>query len=680
MSVRLKTVMDEVPALIVVLAGPELVIVFANQRHRQLIQGEPEVLGHALGDVLEKVGDDPLMRQYEAELRGVMRTGRPVQAFEAPVRLPGIDGETFWDYVVIPLREKPGQPPSGVVLYATDVTRLVKARARATEAERRFTALFDSNVTGVWITDDTHVLEANEAFLTMIGRTRADIERGLDWAAITAPTSIEADQRAMRALQAHGVAPPYEKEYVRPDGTRVPVLVSGARLQSDPMLVLATCFDLTERRATEREVGALLHRERDARFAAELAGARMTRLQEITASLSASNSADEIGRAVVNHAVEELSASAGILLRATPEAPADLRLAYAVGVAPERAEQWRAYPATLPEPLLEAARFGFPTLLAGADVVAGKADDLAPAGAVVAFPLEVSDRTLGVLGLVFRQPRELPAQDRRFLLSLSGQAAAALDRAQLYENRAYVARKLQEGLLPRRLATIDGLEAAAIYESISGGGEVGGDFYDLFEAAGEPPGCWALVVGDVCGKGTEAAVVTGLARHTLRAVARMVDDTAGILAFLNDELRRHANPPAFCTVGCALIAPAEGGGFDVRVSSGGHPFPLLLRADGTLEEVEVHGTMLGVADDPQLDQVDLHLAAGDALVVYTDGVVDARQAGGERFGERRLMDALRAASGGSAQDLAAAVDAAVRAHHPTSSADDRAIVVIRAAR
>jgi serine phosphatase RsbU (regulator of sigma subunit) len=159
----------------------------------------------------------------------------------------------------------------------------------------------------------------------------------------------------------------------------------------------------------------------------------------------------------------------------------------------------------------------------------------------------------------------------------------------------------------------------------------------------------------------------------------MVDDAAGVLAFLNAELRRHAGPPAFCTVGCALIAPAAGGGFDVRLSSGGHPFPLLVRADGSLEPVEVHGTMLGVADDPQLERVTRHLAPGDALVVYTDGVVDARQAGGERFGERRLHDALRRAAGGSAEVLARAVETAVRAHHPASSADDRAIVVVRAA-
>jgi serine phosphatase RsbU (regulator of sigma subunit) len=106
---------------------------------------------------------------------------------------------------------------------------------------------------------------------------------------------------------------------------------------------------------------------------------------------------------------------------------------------------------------------------------------------------------------------------------------------------------------------------------------------------------------------------------------------------------------------------------------------LLLRAGGALEEIEVNGTMLGVADDPQLEQVTVHLAAGDALVFYTDGVVDARRAGGERFGERRLAEALQGAAGGTAQHVALAVEAAVRAHHPDTSADDRAIVVVRVA-
>jgi serine phosphatase RsbU (regulator of sigma subunit) len=302
-------------------------------------------------------------------------------------------------------------------------------------------------------------------------------------------------------------------------------------------------------------------------------------------------------------------------------------------------------------------------------------EGLEPCATAVALPLVVADRVQGVLTLTFRDERRLDADDTDFLRSLTDQAAAALDRARLYENRAYVARKLQEGLLPQRLADVPRMESAVVYESISGGGEVGGDFYDLFKSG---PRRWSVAIGDVCGKGTEAAVITGLARHTLRAIARVQESPAEVLGFLNGALRRHGQSPAFCTVGYGMFEERDEGGYAIRLAAGGHPYPLLVRADGTVEEVEVAGTMLGVSEDPDLEERTLVLRPGDAIALYTDGVVDARRAGGERFGEERLLAAVRAAAGGSADDLAQAVEAAVRAHHTGAAADDRAILVLRA--
>src|SRR4051794_30056286 len=624
MSRRLRAVLDEVPTLVAVLLGPGLHIVFANGQHRRLTGGE-DPTGQPLPHVLAEAGAS----EWLEPVRTAFDHGEAAQRFESLARLPGSDGPTWWDVTAIPLRESREAPPIGVAVHATEVTRLVEARQRAEEAEHRFTSLFDANVTGVTISDETRVLEANDAFLEMVGRTREDLAAGLEWPAITAPDSLDADEGALETLRRTGAAPAYEKRYVRPDGREVPVLISGTRVRTEPLQVLATVFDLTERQAVEREVAALLERERDARFEAELAGARWSRLQEITASLSASNSPDAIARAVVNHAVEDLSASAGALVRGA----VDPQLAHAVGFPPRLVEQWRAFPATLPPPAIDAAREARTVAVGGVAAVRAVAPDLVGTGAVVAFPLEVTGRVLGAVVLAFRAARELTAEDRQFLQLLTRQAAAALDRALLYENRAYVARKLQEGLLPERVAEVPGLETAIVYESISGSGEVGGDFYDLFETG---RGSWLLAIGDVSGKGTEAAVVTGLARHTIRAVARVEDDPARILEFLNGALRRHAGIPSFCTVGCAVIEREDDGGFSVRLASGGHPFPIAVRADGAIEEQEVLGTMLGVADDPVFDVRHLRLAPGDALIVYTDGVIDARRAGGERFGEPRL--------------------------------------------
>ncbi|MEA2293337.1 MAG: hypothetical protein QOE86_976 [Solirubrobacteraceae bacterium] len=668
LSVRLRGALDQVPALVFVLRGPDLVVEFANAR-RSVLTGDAEIIGRPLRDVLGPFADRPEFVRYGRQLRSVLETGEPVHGLEAAARLPGADAPSYWDYAIIPLGS-PGAQPDGVALHAVEVTRLVEARARAIEAEHRFTTLFDANVLGVSISDAEIIFEANDAFLEMIGRTRADLTAGLSWRAMTAPESLAADHRALEQIRRDGAAPPYEKAYLRPDGSRVPVLLSASRLQSDPLRVLATSFDLSERHAVEREVALLLERERDARFAAELAGARTSRLQEVTAGLSASNSPEEIARAVVHHALEALSASAGVLVRG------DLEVARAVGFPPAAVDEWRQFPALLPGGLSRAIGTGEPVLAADPAAVAATSPQLGTGwGAVAAVPVEIGGRMLGALLLAFREPRELEEPDRAFLVSLARQAAAALERGELYENRAFVAGKLQEGLLPVRLATVPGAESAVVYESISGRGEVGGDFYDLFDTGRDS---WAFAVGDVSGKGTAAAVVTGLARHTLRAVARLFDDPDQILGFLNGALLRHDGPRAFCTVACAVVRAMPGGGFAVRLSSGGHPYPIVLRASGATEQIEVSGTMLGVAEAPQLDVAELALAPGDALILYTDGVLDARAAGAERFGEERLLEAVRGAAGGSAEAIAGAVEAAVRAHHPGTAADDRAIVVFRA--
>jgi sigma-B regulation protein RsbU (phosphoserine phosphatase) len=206
---------------------------------------------------------------------------------------------------------------------------------------------------------------------------------------------------------------------------------------------------------------------------------------------------------------------------------------------------------------------------------------------------------------------------------------------------------------------------------------VGGDFYDCFDIS---PERWLVVVGDVAGKGTAAAVLTGLARHTLRAIALRDEHPEDMLRFLNEALRRQSVENAFCTVGLVRLDPAPGGGFSACLSSGGHPYPLLVRAGGRAEEVVVRGTLLGVEAEPFLEQVALDLAPGDTLVLYTDGVGDARDASGERFGEDRLRDAVDAAAGGTADEVAATVDEAVAVFEPERTRDDRAILVLRVSR
>jgi serine phosphatase RsbU (regulator of sigma subunit) len=287
-------------------------------------------------------------------------------------------------------------------------------------------------------------------------------------------------------------------------------------------------------------------------------------------------------------------------------------------------------------------------------------------------PLAFGGVVSGALVLCSTDGRRFMAADRTFLCALGDQAAHALERARLFEERAYVARTLQEGLLPESLAAIPGLEVAVRYHSIADGGEVGGDFYDCFDIS---PGRWLVAVGDVAGKGTAAAVLTGLARHTLRAIALREERPEEMLRFLNEALRRQSSEAAFCTVGCATLSRREGGGFDAVLAFGGHPYPLLVRG-GTVQEVVVRGTLLGVEAEPLVEPASLVLAPGDTLVLYTDGVVDARDAADERFGEARLLSVLVATAGETAEAVAAALDLALVAFE-AERRDDRAIVVLR---
>jgi serine phosphatase RsbU (regulator of sigma subunit) len=444
-------------------------------------------------------------------------------------------------------------------------------------------------------------------------------------------------------------------------------------------------FDFTyvPLRAHDGEVvGAMVHamevtRLVEARREAEVTVERITRLQRATAALTAALSPADVGQATVVQAMEALGADGGSLGLVDD---AEVVLVHDHGYEPDVANRWRRFPIDGHDPLSEALIRPTPIWLERREDWArwpALATTIRRFEALAVVPLIAADRVLGAIALSFMRPRSLDTSERGFLLALADLAAQALDRARLYEERAYVARSLQAGLLPERLDEAPGLEVAVRYHSIADGGEVGGDFYDFFAIDEQR---WLVVVGDVAGKGSAAAVVTGLARHTLRAIATREASPGAMLAFLNEALRRQSTEAAFCTVGCATLE-RRGGGFSARIASGGHPYPLLVRAGASeAEEVVVRGTLLGVVAEPELEEVELELRPGDVLVLRTDGVEDARGVDDRRFGEDRVVAAVGAAADGTAEEVASRVDAAVDAHEGgRPRRDDRAIVVLRVA-
>ena len=212
---------------------------------------------------------------------------------------------------------------------------------------------------------------------------------------------------------------------------------------------------------------------------------------------------------------------------------------------------------------------------------------------------------------------------------------------------------MQRTLLPPELPDVPGLQTAAYYHAASRD-EVGGDFYDLFALARDR---WGLFLGDVCGKGAAAAAVTSQIRYTLRAAAVYDPDPATVLGTLNSALRRdyERNGGRFCTAAFGVLTP-RADGFDLSLASGGHPAPLLLRADGTADyQVVGGGPFLGVIDDVVFTSTTIRLGAGDTFLLYTDGLTEARTGSGrDRYGDQ----ALRAFAAGVAPATAAgAIDA-----------------------
>ncbi|HSU07691.1 MAG TPA: SpoIIE family protein phosphatase [Pseudonocardia sp.] len=252
---------------------------------------------------------------------------------------------------------------------------------------------------------------------------------------------------------------------------------------------------------------------------------------------------------------------------------------------------------------------------------------------------------------------------------LAARREADLERDRL----ARLAATLQRTLLPPALPAVPGLEVAAHYHPASTD-EVGGDFYDLFRL---DDGRWGLFVGDVCGNGAGAAVVTSLARYTLRAAAVHDPDPVAVLTELNAALHRERLDPAhrFCSVVFGVLTP-EAGGCGVVLATGGHPPPVVIRSDGTAEYgYDVGGQVVGLLPEASFVATALHLGPGDTLLLYTDGLSEARVDRDLRYDEDDLLEFLASQAPASASHAVAAVRGLLDGFGPALD-DDTALLVV----
>lgn len=310
------------------------------------------------------------------------------------------------------------------------------------------------------------------------------------------------------------------------------------------------------------------------------------------------------------------------------------------------------------------------------------AADLSEAGGHV-VALIARGRAIGSLTVGYRGPGDgqgSPRQQLHLLADLAPRAALALDNARLYAERTATIEALQRSLLPPELPRLPGVDVGVVYEATGRASNVGGDFYDVFRSPGRAAvdgERFAFAIGDVCGKGPEAAAVTGLARHALRLLSGRGDGIDAVLSHLNHAILEEGSRSRFMTVIYGEGRRTADGGLELRFAAAGHPAPVLVRADGSAEAVGASGDLLGVFADLETTVTSLRLAPGESLVCFTDGVTERRN-GTRMLGEDGVVRALSGVVDVSATTLARRLESTVSEFAEEATRDDVAILVLRA--
>ncbi|MDT0529941.1 PP2C family protein-serine/threonine phosphatase [Micromonospora sp. DSM 115977] len=302
-------------------------------------------------------------------------------------------------------------------------------------------------------------------------------------------------------------------------------------------------------------------------------------------------------------------------------------------------------------------------------------------GTVLVSPMRGAGRTTGALVLVRRAGRAgFARRDIELAREFAARAGAALGAAELYGEQVHLARVLQNSLLPPDLPAVPGATLAGGYRAAGDRLRIGGDFYDVFPI---PRGA-IFALGDVAGKGVGAAVLTGRVRQSLRTLRLVEQRPLELMRLLNQALFDSpdaARRSQFTTLLLGTLHAAPGGGCTVRIAGGGHPSPLLVRADGGVAPVAVGGMPVGALAAARFAEAELCLGPGELLLAYTDGVVEARggPGGQEMFGEERLRAALASAAGLAPAALVDRLLDAVDEWLDGQSQDDIAMLAVAAA-
>lgn len=308
-------------------------------------------------------------------------------------------------------------------------------------------------------------------------------------------------------------------------------------------------------------------------------------------------------------------------------------------------------------------------------------EDFGRPGSAVAVPLPGHGRPAGALVVVRGAGRAgFEPVETHLIRQFAGRAGTALAVAALYAEQAHTADVLQASLVPPALPEVPGVLLGAVYRSARERLRIGGDFYDVYSTRATPGAdeTWQFVLGDVCGKGVEAAVQTGRVRQAMRALSLVQRDPVGLLRLLNESIL-NSGDGQFATMVAGRIEPRPDG-VVLHLASGGHPAPIVLRVDGEVETVQMPGTLVGAFPDVTFGEAAVTLAAGDTFILHSDGVTEARggRDGTDFFGRERLIEGLHGYAGTSPTAVAERIGQLTERWLDEREYDDIAALVIQA--
>ena len=619
----------------VVYHGPDGRIVAANPMAGQKLGVDPEDL----------IGLSPEAEQWHA----VHEDGSPFPGHDHPAMVALRTGEIVADVVMgvthgrtgerrwlsvtaVPdTRDDQGRPQSVYAMYR-DITVQRRAEEALRERDSLLGRLRDANVLGILLVDEGGIVDANDAFLQIVGYSREDVAGGrIDWRGMTPPEWQAKSAAAVEELDRTGICRPFEKEYVHLDGRRVPVMVGSALVQRDPMRWVTFVVDLSERQRAEEERARLLASAQAALAEAENASERLGLLLRAGALVTAARDREDLLRhatrlvvpAFADFALVFLQNDEGDLVadvgehrdpdgtaflgsirgyRVSTTASVGLGIAFLTGrsqLVDDALGRLRDMPWIDPAAVDIATRLRMDSL--------------------IAVPLVQGSTRLGVLALG-RTPDRVPftQQDVAVGEELGRRLTVGLTHAETSAREHTVAEMLQRSVLPDVLPSVPGVDLAVVYLPATEGVEVGGDWYDAFPL-GE--GRLGIALGDVVGHNLASASAMNQVRNALRAYAVDTPDPATVLRRTNAALAQ-LMPDAMATVFYGVLDAETG---ELTYASAGHPPPLLIGPRGPKYLTGAGELMLGVSGRAEYTSSSEHLAVGCAVLLYSDGLVEDRR-------------------------------------------------------